>query len=223
MRCTTMMILLMILLPAMAPAIGHEGGIRFDVGVPDGEFGETVDNPGYGLALHYGVRPVPMLVFGAGLDALIYGSVTRHMEMTLVEDIHLRTLNNLGSGYLFAQFRPFRGPVQPYAEARIGQRYLWTQSHLEDRDWWDDEEIAHKINFSDFAAYSGWGYGLLLRLNGGDRPGVYLDFKVTHMQGDEAEYLTEDGIRIVQGRPIYAPERSDTDLTTWELGVALSF
>ena len=86
-----------------------------------------------------------------------------------MEDFDLTTTNNLAGGFLFAQWRPLTGAVQPYAEVRVGINYLWTESKLEDQDWWDGDEVGRKTNYDDFATFCGGGGGLLIRLSEGDR------------------------------------------------------
>ena len=214
-------------LSTSAVALDQEGGARFLIGEPTGEFGDAVDNVGVGLELHYGLRPVPALTFGVGFNAMIYGSESQTLSLPLVEDFDLTTSNNLAGSFLFAQWRPLSGAVQPYAEARVGINYLWTESKLEDEDWWDDDEVARETNYDDFAAYWGGGGGLLIKLKeadyANDQPGVFLDIKVSHLRGSVAEYLTEGDISIVDNVPIYHSSQSKTDLTTYELGVVLTF
>ena len=56
----------------------------------------------------------------------------------------------LADSFLFAQWRPLVGDVQPYVEARAGFHYLWTQSKLEDQDWWNDEQVARETNLISY-------------------------------------------------------------------------
>jgi hypothetical protein len=220
-------VLVLLAVASSAFALEQEGGASFVLGIPAGDFGETVDNEGFGIEVHYGVRPQPSLTFGVGLNGMIYGSESTTYSLPLVEDFDLTTENYLAGGFLFAQWRPLRGAVQPYAEARAGINYLWTESKLEDEDWWDDDEVARETNYDDFATYWGGGGGLLIRLCEGNRdekkPGVFLDLNVTYINGAEAEYLTEGDITIVDNKPVYEASRSETDLTTYKLGVVLTF
>jgi hypothetical protein len=223
----TCVLLMLLVLATNALAANQEGGIRLIVGDPTGDFGEVLDDPGFGIIGHYGVKATPMLVLGAGFNLMIYGSESQRIRLPLVEDFDLTTSNYLTDGFLFAQLRPFRGAVQPYAEARLGFRYMWTESKLEDEDWWDDDEIARETNFDDFTNFMGYGCGLLIKLTGGNRitrsPGVFLDFKVTWLGGGEAEYLKPGDISIVNNNPVLNASKSETDMTTYELGVVLTF
>jgi len=220
-------LIILVMITGSAWAVEHEGGARFIVGSPAGDFGDTVDDEGFGLVLHYGVRPHPSFTLGAGLQGMMYGEKTREYSLPLVEDFDLTTTNNLAGGFLFAQFRPLTGAVQPYAEARLGLNYFWTESKLEDQDWWDGDEVGRETNYEDFAAFWSTGGGLLIRLSEGNRdekkPGVFLDIKATYMQGSEAEYLTEGDITLVDNKPVYNASKSETDLVTYELGVVLTF
>lgn len=223
----TLAVLSLLAAASTALALDQEGGIRFVVGDPAGEFADSAADPGFGIALHYGLRPERALTFGAALDVMIYGSESTEIDLPLVEPFELVTTNNLASGYLFAQYRPLRGALQPYAEARLGLRYLWTESKLQDTDWWDDQEVGRETNFDDWAGYRGFGGGLLIHLSSGNRakkkPGVLLDLKVMNLQGGEAAYLTEGDILIRNDEPVFRPSQSETDLVSYELGVVMTF
>lgn len=208
-------------------AVEQEGGVRFLVGMPRGEFKDTLDDEAFGLELHYGVRPSAAWTFGLGGNIMTYGSEEREYSHPLVDDYNIETDNNMAAMFLFTQFRPLQGAVQPYAEARLGMRYLWTESKITDDDWWDWDEVARKTNYDDFASYWGGAAGLLIRLKdsnmGENKPGVFLDAKVSFAQGAEAEYLAEGDVDIVNDRPVFEPRKSKTSMTNYQLGVVLTF
>jgi len=220
-------LIVMISLTTTACALEYEGGVRLLVVTPTGAFGDAVDDEGGGLEINFGLRPSPTLSFGLGANAMMYGSESRTYSLPLVEDFDLTTDNNLAGCFFYTQWRPLQGAVQPYVEARAGVAYLWTESQLEDEDWWDGDEVARKTNYDDFTTFWGGSGGLLLRLSSGNseekKPGVFLDLKVNHVQGGEAEYLTEGDVSIVDDVPVYDPSRSETDMTTYQLGVVLTF
>ncbi len=217
----------LILLASGVQALEQEGGGGLILGKPTGDFGEAMDNVGFGLELNYGIRPVPSLTFGVGGNFMICGSESRQYSLPLVEDFNVNTTNNLAGGFLYTQWRPLSGVVQPYAEGRVGVNYLWTESKIEDQDWWDDDEVARETNFDDFAGYYGGGGGVLIRVaeNTGDTQGtnVYLDLKVSYLKGSKAEYLTEGDIEIVNNQPVYSVTESETDLLVYKMGVVLTF
>jgi len=157
-------LLAMITFASGACALEYEGGAKLMLSTPTGEFGDSVDNEGGGIELHFGVRPQPSLTFGLGVDVMIYGSESHRYSLPLVEDFDLTTENYMAGTFFFAQWRPLTGAVQPYAEARAGVSYLWTESKLEDEDWWDDDEVARQTNYDDFTTFWGGAGGLLIRL-----------------------------------------------------------
>lgn len=211
---------------AHAEGIEQEAGFRFLVGVPAGDFHDNVEDPGFGIGGNYGLRPVPSLSLGVGGDVMIYGSESRNMELPLVDDFELTTNNNLADFFCYAQYRPLQGKVQPYGEARFGYRYLWTESHLEDDDWWGDE-VADETNYDDFTPVWAVGGGMMVQVYEPQRdsrkPAVWVDFKVMYGDGGKAEYLTEGAIELVDDQPVYSASESETNLTTWEVGVTLTF
>jgi hypothetical protein len=223
----TLVMIAVLALAVNATALEHECGVRLIVGEPTGQFGDNVDTEAAGLALHYGVRPQPSLTFGIGLNAMNYGNEKTEFSMPLVEDFERVTNNNLAGTFVFAQYRPLDGRIQPYAEAKFGFNYMWTDTKLSDDDWWDDDDVARKTNQDDFAKFWGGGGGLLIQVREGDgcikSPGVMIDFKVTFLQGDKAEYLTEGDIEIVNNKPVYDVRDSEINMTTYELGVVLTF
>jgi hypothetical protein len=226
-RAYIMTLLIILTVAPVATALEQEGGARFLVADPTGGFGDNVEDAAFGLELHYGLRPCPRVTFGLGLNAMTYGSESRRYSHPLVEDYEVETSNNLAGGFLFAQWRPLTGAVQPYLEGRVGLNYLWTESSIKDEDWWDDDDVARQTNYDDWATYWGGGGGMLFRLKEGDprenKLGVYLDAKVTYQKGAQAEYLAEGDVSIENDRPVFDVSRSSTDLVAYELGVVLTF
>ncbi len=222
-----LVILALLSLAAPARALEQEAGIRFLVADPTGDFDREVDDLGFGLGAHWGVRPDPAFTVGLGAHFAIYGSETTEYDLPLVEEFELETTNNLAGGFLFAQYRPFRGAVQPYAEGRLGLQYLWTQSELQDEDWWDQDDIARETNWDDWATFWSAGGGLLIQLARGNaeenKPGVLLDLKATYQHGSEAEYLAEGAIELVDDEPVFSVSESSTHLMAYEVGVVLTF
>ncbi len=211
-----------------AAAQNLEAGLRLTAANPTGAFGQAVEDPGFGLNGHFGVRVAPAWTVGVGLHGFIYGSQKTRLTLPLVDDFDLTTTNNLAGASFVTRVAPLAGAVvQPYAEGRLGFNYLWTESKLEDDEWWSDDEVARKTNYDDFASFWSVGGGLLVRLASGDhaqkKPGVYLDLGVRHWHGGDAEYLTEGDITVVGDQPVFSPSRSRTDMTSYEAGVTLTF
>lgn len=215
-------------LATAAAAENFEGGLRLAVADPTGAFGRAVEDPGFGLVGHLGVKATPTWTLGLGMHGMTYGSQSTTQHLPLVDDFKLTTTNNLAGACFFTRVAPMAGAaVQPYAEGSFGFNYLWTESKLEDDQWWDDDEVARKTNFDDFTSYWSAGGGLLVQLAKGDasqkKPGVFLDLGVSFWHGGNAQYLTEGDITIVDSRPVFAASESRTDLTSYQAGVALTF
>jgi len=70
----------LIVLAGQAAALEQEGGARLILGAPSGEFGDAVDNYGFGAELHYGIRPCPAFTLGLLLRST-------HLEGRLDENL----------------------------------------------------------------------------------------------------------------------------------------
>ncbi|MGE5499177.1 MAG: hypothetical protein ACM3Q2_13935, partial [Syntrophothermus sp.] len=53
--------------------------------------------------------------------------------------------------------------------------------------------------------------------------GIWIDLKARYMLGSEAEYLKEGSMRLEQGKVLFTPSKSRTDLITAHLGVIVLF
>lgn len=227
-KTLTPILVLIVTLTLTAPGFGaveQEAGGHFIVANPIGDFGEATDNLGFGLEGHWGVRPSPQLSLGLGGSIMTYGGEKRRYDLPLVEEFDLTTDNNMAGAFLYAQYRPVEGGLQPYVEGRAGFNYIWTESRLEDEDWWDFEEVARETNFDDFAGFVAGSGGLLVRLvdGAGGGPDIFLDLKVTYQKGFEAEYLTEGAVELVDDRPVYHVTESDMNMMLYQLGVKVGF
>lgn len=113
------------------------------------------------------------------------------------------------------------GRIRPYAYGTLGFSYFATVSSLEGSA--DVEPFASTTNFDDFTFAAATGAGTLVRLTNGRHP-VSLDLSVERRYNGEAEYLREGGIiENGDGSIAIAPIRSDTDLMTFRVGVAVGF
>lgn len=52
---------------------------------------------------------------------------------------------------------------------------------------------------------------------------IWIDLKARYMLGSEAEYLKEGSMRIENGKVLFTPSKSKTDLITAHLGVLILF
>ncbi len=222
----TIFALFLVAAPARAE---HEGSIHFQLATPTGEFEQHVDNVGLGLNLDWAYSGNGVFALGLGGDFLIYGHETTTISLPLVEDFEYVTDNNIASLYLLARLQFGSDRIRPYLEGRFGGSYIWTETKLEDEDWWDDDEIARETNFDDFAMVWGGGGGLRIMLHEaepGDREArdVMLDMRVLYRHGARATYLTEGAIGVSPtGRVYLEPSTSQTSLWQYLLGVTFGF
>ncbi len=235
---TRISLLLVLLAFIVVPASGQstfrgEGGLSFMIGVPQGDFGDQVDNLGFGGSLYgaFGPASSPILV-GADLGFLIYGHERRSEPFsTTIPDVtvDVTTSNNLVSGHLFARLQPANGAFRPYLDALFGFKYLFTETSIDSEGFNDGNgNVASSTNFDDTAVSYGFGGGVQIQVydgaNNPDAPAaVYIELGGRYLLGGEADYLKEGSIRRENGRVAFDVTRSRTDLMTVNLGVGIRF
>ncbi|MBN1540859.1 hypothetical protein JW992_01855 [candidate division KSB1 bacterium] len=217
---------------------GIQASIHFKLGSPQGEFAEEVENLGFGLGGNflYNFPQTPFLL-GASAGFLIYGSETRQAPFSLtIPDVtvDVTTSNNIFQGHLLLRAQPQQGAFRPYIDGLLGFNYLWTETTIRSENLDIDENVASSTNFSDGAFCYGGGGGVMIRVyDGTQKPlepgesriaGVFIDFGVRYLKGGEAEYLKKGDVeRTDEGKVIYNPSQSTTDLLNFNLGVTLAF
>ncbi|HVK40195.1 MAG TPA: outer membrane beta-barrel protein [Candidatus Kapabacteria bacterium] len=215
---------------AQSPAVGAS----FMVGVPTGEFSDTLDKVGFGLGVevgyHVGTAPIEV-----GLQAgfMTYGSESRKEPWsTTIPDVtvDVETSNNIALGHLYLRLIPKDGVVRPFVDGKLGFSYLFTSTSVESEGAGEDGAIASSTNFDDGVFSYGGGAGALVLLWQNDRRGegdevgeVLLDLRVGYLAGGEAEYLTNGSMRREAGSVTYVPKKSRTDLIDARLGVQVRF
>jgi hypothetical protein len=230
---------LLLVLPA-APALAqhpHEIGIGLLAGLPQGEFGDNVEDTGWGVGGYYGYNFQPLgLMLGLDLGYLTYGSETREEPFsTTIPDVTVEVTNSnrIFQTHLLLRYGLPAGRVRPFVEGLFGLKYLFTETTIRDRDGGDDEEIASDTNFDDTALSYGLGGGLDIELyRAGPGPvgkpaplaEVHLILRGRYLFGGEADYLKEGSIRRGPNATVeYDVSSSKTDLLTLLLGVGLRF
>ncbi|MFC1800312.1 hypothetical protein ACFL2Z_05360 [Candidatus Eisenbacteria bacterium] len=216
-------------------------GASFDLGYPQDEFRDNVDNTGIGggLFVLVGSSGFPAAI-GASVDFMQYGSEEREAPWSAtIPDVFVdvSTTNDLVAGHLFVRLQPSTGFFQPYLEGLLGFEYLWTSTSVSDQGV-GGEEIASTKHISDLAFSYGGGAGLLFRVWKPSEEmvsdaavqdeddvemksvGVFLDARF--MRGSEADYLKEGSITVENGKVEYDVRRSRTDLLVFRLGVSFS-
>lgn len=210
----------------------QQAAINLSLAIPQGEFGEEVDNVGFGLGGEFLIiSPKPNSPFGFGfnLGYYVYGIERRREPWSLtIPDVYLdvERTNNLFNFHVLFQVGVSRGKFRPYFEGLFGGEYLYTQTSVKGTR--DLEEISSSVNFDDWAWSYGVGGGIAILLSGDpetELDAVYLDLKARYLFGSEAVYLKEGSVEVSSGQVRYYPSESKTDLLTIHAGVriALSF
>lgn len=224
------------LLPQGLHAQLFQGGINFLVGVPQGAFKDNVNRSGVGITGNIGFAPVGY-AYMAGLEFgfMNYGTEKRREPFsTTIPDVtvDVETENNFALGHLFLRLQPNAGLLRPYLEGSVGGNYLFTKTTIKNQSR-PEEEVASSTNLDDFAFSYGGGAGVLVLLYHKEdeevAPGtpdlreLLLDVRCRYMAGSEAEYLKEGSVRRVGGQVVYDVKKSQTNLLTIQVGIALRF
>lgn len=216
-------------------------GLDFQLGVPQDEFSvQLEDRWGVGVGGFFGYRfsGTPFML-GGDLGFMNFGTDVRQERWsTTIPDATVDVENsyNLFHGDLKLRIIPSERFIRPYLEGLFGFNYFFTETKIRDRGSTDpDDTIASDTNFRDTALSYGFGGGLQFRIytddgtrnannnNGNTTPySVYLTVSGRYMIGNEAEYLRQGSIEIVDGEAFYDVQRSDTDLLHLKIGIAVS-
>lgn len=186
-----------------------------------GDLGTVVDQ-GFGLQLGAGL---PMAADGllrlrADVGFVVYGHERLYYcGISCRVASELTTTNNI----LFAGIGPelalSSGPVQPYVYGSAGVSYFVTSSSLDDHDGYGP--YLQTTNYSDTVYGLKYGGGIRLRVGGHDKP-VFMDLAVERHDNGVANYLTRgDIVDNPDGSVTLYPNRSDADLVTFRVGVAI--
>jgi hypothetical protein len=199
-------------------------GVSFVAADAVGDLGALVDQ-GFGMQLEGGV-PVALnghvrvrgdlgfLVYGHERQRFCYG-----LSCRLVTD--LTTTNSILYGGFGPELVLGTGAVEPYVHATAGLAGFVTSSSLDDRDGYGP--YLETTNYSDVVFAWKAGGGLRMRVGNGFRP-VFLDFGVDWHDNGVADFLTAgDIVDHPDGSISVFPNRSEADLVTFRVGVAVGF
>ncbi len=220
-----------LLIPGLLQAQNWEFGVDFILGSPQGDFGRTVDDLGYGLDLYgaYQLRNSPVAL-GLDIGFLTYGTTRRTEPFSPnIPEVNVRvsTSNNIAFGHLLTRIQPSDGVIRPYLDGLFGFNYLFTESRI--RDERSQDEIASSTNFDDITLSGGFGAGSKFHIyrtfdeDSNRLINLFLDLRARYILGGEAEYLREGSIQRDNGNLIFDVERSRTDLLTFHIGIVFQF
>ncbi|MBK7631676.1 MAG: hypothetical protein IPJ23_13420 [Ignavibacteriales bacterium] len=203
----------------------QQAGINLSLALPQGEFGDQVDNLGYGLSGEFMFfSPKPRAPFGFGLNVgyYVYGNESRSEPMYNIPEVFLRVdrTNNLVNFHLVFELGLPTGRIRPYVQGLFGGQYLFTETSVKNEN--NNEEFASSTNFEDWAWSYGAGGGISILLSGDpitENGAIYLDLKGRYLFGSEAEYLKEGSVEVIGQRVIYHPSKSKIEMLTLHAGV----
>jgi opacity protein-like surface antigen len=228
--CTVMLLLMAF---SLVQAQQYQAGVFFNVGFPQKEFKENIENNGYGLSGYFLYNfPYSPISIGAAAKYLIYGRESRREPLIPPVYVDVTTTNSIFMGELMIRLQPPEGYVLPYIDGLMGFSYLTTDTKIEDEDDWDDEPIATSKIFDDLTFSYGIGYGIQFCLyknpdvNNLDKDlmAVYLDIGGQYLKGGIAQYLKEGSIEIDENDNVtYKIEESATDISILKIGVSFAF
>lgn len=206
----------------------QQAGINLSLALPQGEFGDQVDNLGYGLSGEFMFfSPKPRAPFGFGLNVgyYVYGNESRSEPMYNIPEVFLRVdrTNNLVNFHLVFELGLPTGRIRPYVQGLFGGQYLFTETSVKNEN--NNEEFASSTNFEDWAWSYGAGGGISILLSGDpitENGAIYLDLKGRYLFGSEAEYLKEGSVEVIGQRVIYHPSKSKIEMLTLHAGVRVA-
>jgi len=206
----------------------QQAGINFSLALPQGEFGEQVDNIGYGLSGEFMfLSPKPHSPFGVGINLgyYVYGNESRSEPMYNIPEVFLKVdrTNNLANFHMIFELGLPSGRIRPYVQGLFGGQYLFTETSVKNEN--NNEEFASSTNYDDWAWSYGAGGGISILLAGDpitEVGAIYLDFKGRYLFGSKAEYLKEGAVEVIGQQVIYHPSKSKTDMLTVHAGVRIA-
>lgn len=206
----------------------QQAGINLSLALPQGEFGEQVDNLGFGLSGEFMfLSPKPRAPFGIGLNLgyYVYGNESRSEPMYNIPEVFLRVdrTNNLVNFHVVFELGLPTGRIRPYVQGLFGGQYLFTETSVKNEN--NNEEFASSNNYEDWAWSYGAGGGISILLSGDpvtEMGAIYLDLKGRYLFGSRAEYLEEGSVEVIGQQVTYHPSKSKTDMLTIHAGVRIA-
>ncbi len=214
-------------------------GANLNLGFPQGEFKENVEQIGLGATGYFGfIFPNSPIILGGSVSFIIYGSETREEPWSeTIPDVYVdvTTTNSIIMAHIFLRIQQTKGFFQPYIEGLIGLSYFTTDTRVTDQG--DYEDIASSNNLSDITFSYGFCTGLMIRVwektyeKDSDyyRPSdsrmktIFIDIGARYLKGGEAQYLKEGAIHIEDSDVKYDISKSTTDIFIPYIGVAFQF
>ncbi|MCB0746803.1 MAG: hypothetical protein KDC90_05005 [Ignavibacteriae bacterium] len=205
---------------------GASGIILF----PQGEFKQNIGENGYGISFNgsYKFKGTP---FSLGLNTgwARYGSETRTETLIWPVRVDVTTGNDIYFAQLFSRIELDAGFIKPYGEILFGFNYLNTNTEISDVDVFGFDDIASDTQFDDINLSYGFAAGAMIKIydyKGGNDylDKLFFDFRMSYMQGGNAEYLKEgDLIKGANNEILFNKSQSAIDYVTINVGLSFQF
>lgn len=219
---------LFLLVPAeKSHAQEAEFALNFQIGVPQGEFGDKLDRTGFGLSGMAGyLIPFTPVMLGIDANFLTFGTDRRRVPIsTTIPDVTVSVENsyNMANFSFFTRLTGRDYRFRPYVDGLIGFNYLYTDSTIRDRR--TQEEVVSDTNFDDFAFAYGVGAGIRVLVWEGGEPAarVYFNINGRYMRGGNAEYVRPGSINTTGGTLTFDVLESRTDILNFNIGFTFNF
>ncbi|HEU0016405.1 MAG TPA: hypothetical protein VFQ45_22185 [Longimicrobium sp.] len=210
-----------------APPARSFFGLNLTLAQPTGEFAQQVEGGiGGELSFLHRLDDAGWLALRIDGGLLLYGYERQHVPLSETVGhriwVDLTTSNNIAFFGIGPQIGVPSGRFQPYVNAYAGYSYIYTQSSVSGSSYdYYDEPFATTTNFDDGTYSWGAGAGAYLPITSGRVP-ISMDLGIKWRNNGVAEYLREGDIQDNDdGTLTLYPQRSDTDLMTFHIGVTL--
>ena len=111
---------------------------------PQGEFGDNLDGPGYGLALFLGAQ-MPTAPVVLGIEGGWY-TYSRSSESIIVAEFG--TNQRFAAGHFVIRFQQLQRSIMPYAEAMVGLKFFYTETTSRVLVFTDQEQTLDDVTAS---------------------------------------------------------------------------
>lgn len=219
------------------------GEVRADVhvtmGIPQGDLDDSFDRNAYGIGALIGGRvPGLPLILGTEVGYMNYGSDSQlSIHSTVldggidpdlafpVEAMNIDVAKNVLLGHFVVRLQPTQGVVQPYIDALAGLKAFSTRINVDSDVIVFRRGISQDSYIKDLAFSYGVGGGLELAVYEyhsvwkDDPAMISLYGGVRYLFGTEAEHVGEDSWTEIDGRLVFDPVESRTDLLVPHFGI----
>ena len=196
-------------------------GLNFQLGFPQGRFGENVNYTGWGFGgnIMWKFKKDLPLYGGIDLGFQSYdfeGIVETNFDF---EEIETKTRNSMALGHFQLRFYPeinFR--IRPYFEGMFGAKSFLTKTTYTDVTNGNDDTFESNFEKATFAFSYGGAIGLDIPIK---RDFFYIELRCAYLKGTAAEYYTrkKQAPNYLYPIEVFEIKNSVTDLLMPQIGI----